>query len=240
MLDEAKMLRVEERDWDEASITRGTKRFLNKVSQNQEWLFEELTQAIPPSVKNVLNQESWTPDDLLSLPRISLQERRPGVYLDLLTGPAGDDETHAGYTGSATRQPQGRRRCGLGARIVEHHKSYASEAKSAHHKQAKKPGWKMNFRLLARFEISVAAVYAILMESIMMVFLGTYKSKRHMWNPQHTIEMARKLRPSHLFPDVNKSYKALSRALPLRQGLKKDNRLKTCANCQETETPESK
>lgn len=82
MLDESVSLRLEDSDWGKASLSKGSKRFLNKMSDNRDWLFEKLTEAIALSVTMVLGQESWTPEDLLSLPGVSVDERCPGVYLD--------------------------------------------------------------------------------------------------------------------------------------------------------------
>lgn len=135
---------------------------------------ETLFTATPVQTKLVLGQLGWTCEDLLSLHQFGLTETRPGVYLDVVTGPTA--YLYEAYVGSATSAPKpGVLRAGLGARRYGHEVSIRNGEKkpSTHHRQVLQQGWNSNYRLLVRFPLGTSSNYSLVSESAIMIFLDT-------------------------------------------------------------------
>lgn len=220
-------------------ITRMWWVFLCKADMRH--LLDIYQAAVPKHVQTVLGQSSFGLTDLLSLVG-NWQDLSWGVYLDLLT-----KGTLARwfqlYVGSATSVAGvGMSKCGFWKRIQTYFNwvknrifpdRHAAIIKtgSAHGKAVLDPEVQIQFVKLARFSKDVPRCYIHLFETLMMVYLGTFRSGYvSTWTIAEAYVWEKQCRPDDL-PSMDPAI-GLNRAWPVNQPtMGRSNKDRVCCIC---------
>ena len=156
-------------------LTTGFAQLLNQA--DEDYIVQSILEGVPISTKLILGKKHLTPEDLISLPRLSdskLSEH--GAYIDIVCV-----EISPGvyewriYVGSATGQ------FGLLQRWNDYLVLKNKTSKIRHEQIIRKPGSVMNIRCVAHFGFSPEHWLIPLAESVFMLFLGSVYDPRITW-----------------------------------------------------------
>ncbi|KAL8920348.1 MAG: hypothetical protein Q9208_006319 [Pyrenodesmia sp. 3 TL-2023] len=215
-------------------VTRVWWQFLIKV--DPDYLMELYSGAIPIEVQSVLGQVAFNVNDLL---RLVGNGRDPswGVYLNILTKNGQSAlEWFRLYVGSALGKN------GLWGRIKTYFywvktrdsgrsTAYYRKSGGAHAAAVLEPGTQIQFVKLAKFPKDTPKVYIYLLETLMMIFLQTFKSRgRSEFSPLMAVQWAIQLIPTGL--SIIANFVGLNRAWTLSQGTgTRSTKGRICAIC---------
>ncbi|KAF4239149.1 hypothetical protein CNMCM6805_006521 [Aspergillus fumigatiaffinis] len=156
------------------AMTRGFWRLLCRVSV--DFLVELILPAVPLQVQALFEKETWSLEDLLSLPSAG-DDNRQGIYGNFVTGQIKNpsDIGCDAYVGSSKCLAQ---RVSKHLSIAQNHSLDSlpqNSKRSLHYRQICRDGAQSDFKLLVAFDQPVEEGYLHLVEGIFMVLLGTYR-----------------------------------------------------------------
>jgi hypothetical protein len=199
------------------AMTRGFWRLLCRVSV--DFLVELILPAIPLQVQALFEKETWSLEDLLSLPSAG-DDNRQGIYGNFVTGQIKNpsDIGCDAYVGSSKCLAQ---RVSRHLSIAQNHSLDSlpqNSKRSLHYRQICRDGAQSDFRLLVAFNQPVEEGYLHLVEGIFMVLLGTYRYQgyTHRYATRATYELTDRIRESLDLPLI--SWRGMNAAWPLYQG----------------------
>jgi len=204
---------------EDRPITFSVWKLLQKV--RMEYLLAMYIPAIPIKVQELFSKKELRLEDLFSLPEVDEDDGQDqGIYGNFPTG-------------ALARIPNIGCECYVGSTVellkrINEHLTISSRhsvstlpkgmRRSLHYRTTCRENVVCNFRKLAGFKQSIPKGYLILLESIFMVLLGTYKSPGYCteWATASSYKWVKDLRGRLNLPAT--TWRGLNAAWPLRQG----------------------
>jgi len=156
--------------------------FITRVSV--EYLMQGYLEAVPLHIQTILGQQNFDLDDLLRL-RGNWKDCSLGVYLNILT--KAGQVWYRLYVGSATATSK--KTTGFWSRIRTHYnwtkirmdpakREKVRKTNGAHGRAVLDPEVQIQFVKLAIFSTNTPKIYILFFETLMMIFLQVFKSRK--------------------------------------------------------------